>query len=166
MSKPRKLFLDEPSNSALQVYQPLDLEEPSSSTLQVYQPLERSIVPSFPKFGIALEELLVLSWDKIFPYVNTQRLKTDGIVKISSGIFQPTRQVIARHEHEPLLLEARNAFTNIRAEWDNEKGELVCEREALKEELNKAKEMVVEVKEMATEIEQRMEVIRLEKEAL
>ncbi|KAL2632887.1 hypothetical protein R1flu_004366 [Riccia fluitans] len=54
------------------------------------------------------------------------------------------KQATARHE--PLLLEAHNAFTNTRAEWDNEKGELVREREALKEELNKAKEMAVEVK--------------------
>ncbi|KAL2621083.1 hypothetical protein R1flu_001288 [Riccia fluitans] len=67
------------------------------------------------------------------------------------------KQAIARHE--PLLLEARNAFTNTRAKWDSEKGELVHEREALKEELNKAKEMVVEA-------EKRTEVVRLEKEAL
>ncbi|KAL2607946.1 hypothetical protein R1flu_026519 [Riccia fluitans] len=51
------------------------------------------------------------------------------------------RQATTRHEHEPLLLEARNAFTNTKVEWDSEKGELVREREALKEELNKAKEM-------------------------
>ncbi|KAL2623180.1 hypothetical protein R1flu_003385 [Riccia fluitans] len=38
-------------------------------------------------------------------------------------------------------------------EWDNEKGEHVREREALKEELNKAKEMVVEAKEMAVKAE-------------
>ncbi|KAL2643471.1 hypothetical protein R1flu_011058 [Riccia fluitans] len=94
MSKRRKLFSDEPSSSALQVYQPLDLEEPSSSALQVYQPLERSIVSSFPKFGIALKKLSMLSRDEVFPYVNTQRLKTDGIVKISSGIFEPTRSSI------------------------------------------------------------------------
>ncbi|KAL2608217.1 hypothetical protein R1flu_026790 [Riccia fluitans] len=270
-SKRRKLFLDEPSSSALQVYQPLDLEEPSSLALQVYQPLEHLIVPSFPKFGIARKELLVLFRDEVVPYVNTQRLKIDGIVKISSGIFEPTRssigttskyimdlsttslrklvdfpimgecrrivppseveakflkrtgrkykkdawqdiahlfgfslthsqprsegwlvddfkkfsledhpdgyafdmqaimrivrvdflakQAIARHEHEPLLLEARNAFTNTRAEWDNENGELVREREALKKELNKAKEMAIEAKEMAAEAEQRMEVV-------
>ncbi|KAL2641617.1 hypothetical protein R1flu_009204 [Riccia fluitans] len=54
------------------------------------------------------------------------------------------KQGTARHEHQPLLREARNAFTNTKAEWDNEKGELVREREALKEELNKAKEMVAE----------------------
>ncbi|KAL2642672.1 hypothetical protein R1flu_010259 [Riccia fluitans] len=65
------------------------------------------------------------------------------------------KQAIARHEHEPLLLEAHNT----KAEWDNEKGELVREREALKEELNKAKEMAVEA-------EQRPEVVQLEKEAL
>ncbi|KAL2620836.1 hypothetical protein R1flu_001041 [Riccia fluitans] len=40
MSKHRKLFLDEPSSSALQLYQPPDPKEPSSSTLQVYQPFE------------------------------------------------------------------------------------------------------------------------------
>ncbi|KAL2631309.1 hypothetical protein R1flu_015995 [Riccia fluitans] len=93
MSKCRKLFSDQPSSSALQVYQPLDPKEPSSSALQV-QPPEHSIVPSFPNFGITLEELLVLSRDEVFPYVNTQRLKTNGIVKISSGIFQPTRSNI------------------------------------------------------------------------
>ncbi|KAL2621498.1 hypothetical protein R1flu_001703 [Riccia fluitans] len=31
----------------------------------------------------------MLSRDEVFPYVNTKRLKTDGIVKISSGISQP-----------------------------------------------------------------------------
>ncbi|KAL2642075.1 hypothetical protein R1flu_009662 [Riccia fluitans] len=67
------------------------------------------------------------------------------------------KQAIARHE--PLLLEARNAFTNTKAEWDSEKGELVREREAPKEELNKAKEM-------AAEAEQRSEAVRLEKDVL
>ncbi|KAL2635077.1 hypothetical protein R1flu_006556 [Riccia fluitans] len=79
-----------------------------------------------------------------------------AIVRIVHADFL-ARQAIARHE--PLLLEACNAFINTRAEWDNEKGELVREREALKEELNKAKEMAVEV-------EQRKEAVRLEKEAL
>ncbi|KAL2608374.1 hypothetical protein R1flu_026947 [Riccia fluitans] len=91
ISKCRKLFSDEPSSSAFQVYQPLDLEEPSSSALQVYQALECLIVLSFPNFLITLKELSMLSRDEVFPYVNTQRLKTDGIVKNLSGIFQPTR---------------------------------------------------------------------------
>ncbi|KAL2602975.1 hypothetical protein R1flu_017231 [Riccia fluitans] len=86
-----------------------------------------------------------------------------AIVRIVCADFL-ARQAIARHE--PLLREARNAFTNTRAEWDSEKGELVREREALKEELNKAKEMAVEAKEMAVEAEQRTKVVRLEKEAL
>ncbi|KAL2634092.1 hypothetical protein R1flu_005571 [Riccia fluitans] len=174
MSKCRKLFSDEPSNSALQVYQPLDREEPSSSTVQVYQPLERSNVSSFPNFGITLEELSMLSRDKVFPYVNTHKLKTDGILKISGWVVDDFKKfsleghpdgyaldkqaivgivhvdflaIQATTRHEPLLLEARNAFTNTRAEWDNEKGELVREREALKEELNKAKEMAIEVEQ-------------------
>ncbi|KAL2628758.1 hypothetical protein R1flu_013444 [Riccia fluitans] len=91
--------------------------------------------------------------------------------KFSGGKFREGWEAIVRlitvdflakqatTRHEPLLLEARNAFTNTRAEWDNEKEELVREREALKEELNKAKEMAVEV-------EQRTEAVRLEKEAL
>ncbi|KAL2632886.1 hypothetical protein R1flu_004365 [Riccia fluitans] len=94
ISKCRKLFLDELSSSALKVYQPLDREEPSSSAVQVYQPLERSIVPSFPNFGMTLEELLVLSQDEVFPYVNTHILKPDGILKISCELFQPTRSSI------------------------------------------------------------------------
>ncbi|KAL2644872.1 hypothetical protein R1flu_012459 [Riccia fluitans] len=79
-----------------------------------------------------------------------------AIVRIVCADFL-ARQATARHE--PLLLEAHNAFTNTKAEWDNEKGELVREREAFKEELNKAKEM-------ATEVEQCTEAVRLEKEAL
>ncbi|KAL2608003.1 hypothetical protein R1flu_026576 [Riccia fluitans] len=341
MSKHRIFFSDEASSSTFKVYQPLDRKEASTSAVQVYQPPERSIVPSFPNYGITLEELSVLSRDKVFPYANTHRLKTDGIIKISGELFQPTRSstgttsecivdlsaaglrklvdflvkgechrivppsevkaeflkqtgrkykkdawqdiapwfgfslthsqprsegwvvndfkeysleghpdgyaldkqvclvinqvqrmvgkanrsfysttlvlLVVAHvdprmvdyrpdwhmwvseirsrldhggkdkfsggkfregweaivrivtvdfmakqataRHEPLLLEALNAFTNTRAEWDSEKGELVREREALKEELNKAKEMAVEV-------EQRTEVVRLEKEAL
>ncbi|KAL2644869.1 hypothetical protein R1flu_012456 [Riccia fluitans] len=89
MSKRRKLFSDEPSSSALQFYQPLDREEPLSSTVQVYQPLERLIVLSFPNFGITLEELSTLSRNEVFPNVNTHRLKTDGILKISGELFQP-----------------------------------------------------------------------------
>ncbi|KAL2643314.1 hypothetical protein R1flu_010901 [Riccia fluitans] len=230
MSKRRKLFSDEPSNSALQVYQPLDRDEPSSSAVQVYQPLERSIVPSFPNFGITLKELSMLSRDEVFPYVNTHRLKTDGILKISGELFQPTRssisitseyimdlstiglrklvdflvkgecrrivppskveakflkltsrkykkdvwqdiapwllghdrndkfsggkfregwqaivrivrvdflarQAIARHE--PMLLEARNAFTNTRVEWDSEKENLFVKEKLLKKSLTR-----------------------------
>ncbi|KAL2634496.1 hypothetical protein R1flu_005975 [Riccia fluitans] len=54
----------------------------------------------------------------------------EAIVRIITVDFL-AKQATARHE--PLLLEARNAFTNTRAEWDNEKEELVREREALKE---------------------------------
>ncbi|KAL2611281.1 hypothetical protein R1flu_022973 [Riccia fluitans] len=73
----------------------------------------------------------------------------EAIVRIVTIDFL-AKQATARHE--PLLLEARNAFTNTKADWDSEKGELVREREALKEELNKAKEMAAEAKEMAVEL--------------
>ncbi|KAL2632597.1 hypothetical protein R1flu_004076 [Riccia fluitans] len=33
----------------------------------------------------------MLSRDEVFPYVNTHKLKTDGIIKISGELFQPTR---------------------------------------------------------------------------
>ncbi|KAL2624267.1 hypothetical protein R1flu_008512 [Riccia fluitans] len=55
--------------------------------------------------------------------------------------------------------KGNDKFSGGKAEWDSEKGELIREREALKEELNKAKEMAVEA-------EQHTEVVRLEKEAL
>ncbi|KAL2613573.1 hypothetical protein R1flu_025265 [Riccia fluitans] len=99
------------------------------------------------------------------------RLGHKGKDKFSGGKFREGWEAIVRiviadflakqatTRHEPLVLEARNAFTNTRAEWDSEKGELVCEREALKEELNKAKEMAVEAKEMAVEVEQRTETV-------
>ncbi|KAL3692187.1 hypothetical protein R1sor_005838 [Riccia sorocarpa] len=61
---------------------------------------------------------------------------------------------------EPLLLpEAHNAFADTRAEWDNEKGDLVRERDLLQEELNKAKEAAVEA-------EEREVALRREKDAL
>ncbi|KAL3697502.1 hypothetical protein R1sor_011578 [Riccia sorocarpa] len=60
---------------------------------------------------------------------------------------------------EPLLLESRNAFTDTRAEWDSEKGELTRQRDALKEELEKAKQKALEAKE-------REEAVRKEKETL
>ncbi|KAL2632091.1 hypothetical protein R1flu_016777 [Riccia fluitans] len=94
------------------------------------------------------------------------RLGRDRNDKTSAGKFREGWQSIVRivrqgflakqatARHEPLLLEARNAFTHTRAEWDSEKGELVCEKEALKEELHK-------VKEMAVEAEQRSEAVRL-----
>ncbi|KAL3676142.1 hypothetical protein R1sor_026090 [Riccia sorocarpa] len=60
---------------------------------------------------------------------------------------------------EPLLLESRNGFTDTRAEWDSEKGELTRQRDALKEELEKAEQKALEAKE-------REEAVRKEKEAL
>ncbi|KAL2642520.1 hypothetical protein R1flu_010107 [Riccia fluitans] len=62
MSKRRKLFSDEPSNSALQVYQPLDREEPSSSAIQDYQSLERELFqPTWSSIGTTSEYIMDLS---------------------------------------------------------------------------------------------------------
>ncbi|KAL2644573.1 hypothetical protein R1flu_012160 [Riccia fluitans] len=36
----------------------------------------------------------MLSRDEVFPYVNTHKLKTNGIIKISGEFFQPTRSSI------------------------------------------------------------------------
>ncbi|KAL3685642.1 hypothetical protein R1sor_003664 [Riccia sorocarpa] len=52
-----------------------------------------------------------------------------------------------------------NAFTDTMAEWDSEKGELVRQRDALKEELEKAEQQALEAKE-------REEAVRKEKKAL
>ncbi|KAL3690692.1 hypothetical protein R1sor_004343 [Riccia sorocarpa] len=65
----------------------------------------------------------------------------------------------AAQSNEPLYLEAKNAFSDTKAEWDNEKCELVRQREELKEELAKAQELKAHA-------ERREETIRLEKEAL
>ncbi|KAL2624040.1 hypothetical protein R1flu_008285 [Riccia fluitans] len=230
MSKRRKLFSDEPSNSALQVYQPLDREEPSNSAVQptrssIGTTFEyildlstaglrklvdflvkgecRRIVPSFevkaeflkltrckykkdawqdiaPWFGFSLTHSQPRSegWivddfkkfsleghpdgyalDKQVRLVINQVQRMVGWQAIMRIICANFLAIQATMRHEPLLLEACNAFTNTRAEWDNEKRKLVCEREALKEELNKAKEMAAEAK-------QRIEVDLLEKEAL
>ncbi|KAL3686224.1 hypothetical protein R1sor_004246 [Riccia sorocarpa] len=60
---------------------------------------------------------------------------------------------------EPLYLEAKNAVSDTKTEWDNEKCELVRQREELKEELTKAQEL-------AAFAEKREQTIRLEKDAL
>ncbi|KAL2636294.1 hypothetical protein R1flu_007773 [Riccia fluitans] len=134
------------------------------------------LVNDFKKFsledhpnGYALDKQVWLVINQVQKMVG--RLGHDRNDKFSGGKFREGWQAIVRivcvdflakqatARHEPLLLEAHNAFINTRADWDNEKGELVREREALKEELNKAKEMVVEA-------EQCTKAIRLEKEAL
>ncbi|KAL3694982.1 hypothetical protein R1sor_008633 [Riccia sorocarpa] len=65
----------------------------------------------------------------------------------------------AAQNNEPLYLDAKNVFSDTKAEWDNEKCELVRQREELKEELAKAQELKAQA-------ERREETIRLEKEAL
>ncbi|KAL3698394.1 hypothetical protein R1sor_012470 [Riccia sorocarpa] len=64
---------------------------------------------------------------------------------------------------EPLLLpEARNAFADTRAEWDNEKGDLVHERDLLQEELNKAKEAAVEAEEREMALRREKDTLQLQ----
>ncbi|KAL2651220.1 hypothetical protein R1flu_019348 [Riccia fluitans] len=200
MSKCKKMFSEEPSSSALQVYQLPDPEEPSSSALQrtdrrykkdAWQDIapwfgfslthsqprsEGWLVDDFKKFSLEghpdahVDPRMVdyhPDWHMWVSFEIGDRLDHRSNDKFSGGKFLEgwqaivrivradflARQAIARHEHEPLLLEAHNAFINIRAKWDNEKEKLVREREALKEELNKAKEMAIEAKEMVAEAE-------------
>ncbi|KAL2642692.1 hypothetical protein R1flu_010279 [Riccia fluitans] len=172
MSKHKKLFLDEPSSLALQVYEPLDREEPSSSAVQVCQSLERSIVSSFLNFGITLEELSMLSRDEVFPYVNTHRLKTNGILKISGWVVDDFKKFALKGHPDGYALEKQVCLVinqvqrMVGLSGPVRREDLFVKRKALKEELNKAKEMAVEAKEMAAEAEQRTKVVRLEKEAL
>ncbi|KAL2607464.1 hypothetical protein R1flu_026037 [Riccia fluitans] len=111
MSKCRKLFSDEASNSALK--------------------------PTRSNTGTTSECIIDL-------FAVGLRKLVDFLVK------EECRRIVPPFEVEAKFLKA---------EWESEKGELVCEREALKEELNKAKEM-------AAQAEQRTEAVRLEKEAL
>ncbi|KAL2621499.1 hypothetical protein R1flu_001704 [Riccia fluitans] len=64
------------------------------------------------------------------------RERWQAIVRIVRVDFL-ARQAIGSHDHEPLLLEARNAFTNTKAEWDSEKGELFREEKLLKKSLTR-----------------------------
>ncbi|KAL3684439.1 hypothetical protein R1sor_002461 [Riccia sorocarpa] len=61
-----------------------------------------------------------------------------AIIELVRNEFM-AKQAAASGE-EPLYLEAKNAFSDTKAEWDNEKCELVRQREELKEELAKAQE--------------------------
>ncbi|KAL2653217.1 hypothetical protein R1flu_021345 [Riccia fluitans] len=186
MSKRRKLFSDEASSSTLKVYQPLDQEEASTSAVQVrlvINQVQRMVGKANRSFCSTTLVLLAVAqidprmadyrpdWHMWVSSKIRSRLGRGSKDKFSGGKFREgweaivrlitadflAKQAIARHE--PLLLEAHNAFTNTKAEWDSEKGELIREREALKEELNKAKEMVAKA-------EQRTEALQLEKEAL
>ncbi|KAL2612417.1 hypothetical protein R1flu_024109 [Riccia fluitans] len=89
MSKRKKLFLDEPSNSALQVYQPLDPEEPSSSAVQVYQPLEHSIVPSFQSFGSHSKNCQCCLGTRFFLMSIPTNSKLIGYLRFQVSFFQP-----------------------------------------------------------------------------
>ncbi|KAL2632241.1 hypothetical protein R1flu_016927 [Riccia fluitans] len=57
-----------------------------------------------------------------------------AIVRIVTADFLAKQATV---RHEPLLLKARNAFTNTRAEWDNEKGELFVKEKLLKKSLTR-----------------------------
>ncbi|KAL3700583.1 hypothetical protein R1sor_018605 [Riccia sorocarpa] len=68
----------------------------SNSALEIYRTREQALVPS-PRTGIQfssssmnLEELSVLSKEEVAPFLNTKRVKADGIVYISSALFQPS----------------------------------------------------------------------------
>ncbi|KAL3695318.1 hypothetical protein R1sor_009394 [Riccia sorocarpa] len=56
----------------------------SSSAIEVYQAL--AIVPAV-NFKFTFEELGVLSRDEVLPYVDTSRMRDDGIVKVNSAMF-------------------------------------------------------------------------------
>ncbi|KAL2611474.1 hypothetical protein R1flu_023166 [Riccia fluitans] len=181
MFKCKKLFSDEASNSALQGH-PDDYALDKQVRMVINQVL-RIVGKANRSFCLTTLLLFVvahvdpriadyrLDWHMWISSEIRGRLGHDRKDKFSGGKFREGWQAIVRivtadflakqatARHEPLLLKARNAFTNTRAEWDNEKGELVGEREALKEELNKAKEMAVEAKQCS-------EAVRLEKEAL
>ncbi|KAL3681349.1 hypothetical protein R1sor_024305 [Riccia sorocarpa] len=79
-----------------------------------------------------------------------------AIIDMVRSDFMARQAVESR---EPLYLVAKNTFSNTKAEWDNEKCELVHQREELKEELAKAQEL-------AALAERREQTIRLKKDAL
>ncbi|KAL3700661.1 hypothetical protein R1sor_018683 [Riccia sorocarpa] len=58
----------------------------SSSAIEVYQAPSIAIVPVV-NFKFTFEELGVLSRDEVLPYVDTSRVRDDGIVKVNSAMF-------------------------------------------------------------------------------
>ncbi|KAL3693557.1 hypothetical protein R1sor_007208 [Riccia sorocarpa] len=58
----------------------------SSSAIEVYQAPSLAIVPVV-NFKFTFEELGVLSRDEVLPYVDTSRVRDDGIVKVNSAMF-------------------------------------------------------------------------------
>ncbi|KAL3693560.1 hypothetical protein R1sor_007211 [Riccia sorocarpa] len=58
----------------------------SSSAIEVYQAPSLAIVPAV-NFKFTFEELGVLSRDEVLPYVDTSRVRDDGIVKVNSAMF-------------------------------------------------------------------------------
>ncbi|KAL3686050.1 hypothetical protein R1sor_004072 [Riccia sorocarpa] len=99
------------------------------------------------------------SLDKRVRFVINQVQNLIGWMAIVGIVRSDFMAKEAASRGNPLLLESRNAFTDTRAEWDSEKGELVRQRDALKEELEKVEQKALEAKE-------REEAVRKEKEAL
>ncbi|KAL3701612.1 hypothetical protein R1sor_019634 [Riccia sorocarpa] len=58
----------------------------TSSAIEVYQAPSLAIVPAV-NFKFIFEELGVLTRDEVLPYVDTSRVKDDGIVTINSAMF-------------------------------------------------------------------------------
>ncbi|KAL2612158.1 hypothetical protein R1flu_023850 [Riccia fluitans] len=91
----------------------------------------------------------MLSRDEVFPYVNTHRLKTDGIIKISGELFQPTRSNIGTTSK--CIIDLSTAGLRKLVDFP------------IKEECQR---IVPPFEVEADFLKQRTEVVRLEKEAL
>ncbi|KAL2621661.1 hypothetical protein R1flu_001866 [Riccia fluitans] len=177
MSKRRKLFSDEASSSALKVYQPPDREEASTSTVQTGRKYKKDVWQDIaPWFGFSLTHSQPRSKGWVMDDFKKYSLEghPDGYALDKQTIVQTSICGFPLRSEVAWVTGAKTSFREASSvkdgrpstEWDSEKGELIREREALKEELNKAKEMAAEAKEMAVEAEQCTEAVRLKKEAL
>ncbi|KAL3702551.1 hypothetical protein R1sor_020573 [Riccia sorocarpa] len=70
----------------------------------------------------------------------------------------------AAQSNQPLYLEAKNAFSDTKAEWDNEKCELVRQREELKEELAKAQELKAQLVDEVSQLHEDMKKVSTKEE--
>ncbi|KAL2652634.1 hypothetical protein R1flu_020762 [Riccia fluitans] len=156
MSKRRKLFSDEPFNSALQ-----PTGSNTSTTSECIMDLSAACLRKLVDFPIKRECRRIVPPFEVeaeFLKLTGRKYKKDAWQDIAPWFgFSLTH---SQSRSEGWVVDDFKKFSLDPDGYALDKqGEFVREREALKEELNKAKEM-------ATEAEQRTEVVRLEKEFL
>ncbi|KAL3680734.1 hypothetical protein R1sor_023690 [Riccia sorocarpa] len=89
----------------------------SSSAIEVYQAPSLAIVPAV-NFKFIFEELGVLTRDEVLPYVDTSRVKDDGIVTINSAMFSRGAVERAKEYNIDIFVESLRRLVDFPAAGD------------------------------------------------